>query len=108
MAVESLFCKRGTGKAVWPGHCDLPRAAAYTHGSNWPPCPSCRISAQRELGISEWFTSQSGHVPSDRLSVEIPLRLSHSGLRVAKFIKVTVIEKASSKDTAKDRRVPTS
>ena len=35
-------------------------------------------------------------------------KLSHSELRVARFIKVTVIEKASSKDTEKDRRVPTS
>ena len=33
---------------------------------------------------------------------------AHSALCAIKFIKVTVIEKASSKDTAKDRRVPTS
>lgn len=65
-------------KAVWQGHCSCPRSIVCTHGSNWPLSPCCRVSAQNELGISEWFASQSGHAPSDRLSVEIPLGIPHN------------------------------
>lgn len=85
MPLESLIYKHVAGKSLGPqpegsvqGHCSLPRAAAHTRGFNWPPYPGCRVSAQSELGISEWFAPQSGHAPSDKLFAEIPLGLPHS------------------------------